>query len=435
MKNVLRDTAIIGLITMASMLLPELTLRIVFSEPGAAETRGMAYDANDDYLLSLRPNRRTPFRRSRANGGATVIWETNSLGFRGHELKAHPDIRVMVYGDSNIQAPFTALEETFPYKLERYLTAQLPDTAVEVVNSGIQGFGPDQSLIKLSTEVDVHHPDLILLHIFADNDFGDIVRNRLFDVDGQGALVPTHFNRTRDELLADHAIGQSTVNGFLSSLFIVRAAQKIATTYVTHLISRAEREYAVYKLSQPMMFSQLDDHYDIDVALYPESESSKVKIRLMEAVLRQAQKVTMARNIALLVVIGPSVIDLTENFTVGYKELQKYPGYKRDNLSGPIDAICARLDIPRVNLFTAFMGNRPEDLYFKSDDNHWNDRGQDLAAQVTAAYMAERMLEGSARRRAVGGRRMMSWTTQRSGQGLVPTERRPAVARHDPERR
>ena len=42
---------------------------------------------------------------------------------------------------------------------------------------------------------------------------------------------------------------------------------------------------------------------------------------------------------------------------------------------------------PHVNFFEPFMHNNPDTLYFKKDNNHWNDRGQDIAAQKTAAYI------------------------------------------------
>lgn len=53
------------------------------------------------------------------------------------------------------------------------------------------------------------------------------------------------------------------------------------------------------------------DHYDVDVALDSERDSSKTKIRLMEEVLKEASNVARKKNIKFLVLIQPSVIDLT----------------------------------------------------------------------------------------------------------------------------
>src|SRR5262249_15290013 len=129
------------------------------------------------------------------------------------------------------------------------------------------------------------------------------------------------------------------------------------------------------------------DHYDIDLATNPDSASSKIKIALMEAVLKEVRKITSEKNVRLLVIIEPSIVDLTENYLFTYKDLQRFPDYRQDNLSHLADSMCARNEIDRIDLFDFFTKNSPGDLYFKDGDTHWNDRGQDLAAQVTAARL------------------------------------------------
>ena len=37
-------------------------------------------------------------------------------------------------------------------------------------------------------------------------------------------------------------------------------------------------------------------------------------------------------------------------------------------------------------IFDVFLKNNPGSLYFREDDTHWNDRGQDLAARETARF-------------------------------------------------
>ena len=155
------------------------------------------------------------FERRPANGGDTVHWQTNDASFRGRELRSNPGTRVIVYGDSNIQARFSHLDQSFPQRLERHLQASSGGD-VEVINAGVVGFGPDQCLIRLSSDIDEHDPDVVVFHVFADNDFGDVVRNRLFELDANGALVRTNQRATLDQTLES------------SRLLITRAARKIA---------------------------------------------------------------------------------------------------------------------------------------------------------------------------------------------------------------
>src|SRR5439155_6628510 len=107
---------------------------------------------------------------------------------------------------------------------------------IEVINAGVDGFGPDQSLLRFEQEVDVYQPDIVVFHIFADNDFGDIIRNRLFDVDPSGALVKTMHVRTIDHCLDPYARscrpradeGANTLRDFASSLRMVQAIRAVS---------------------------------------------------------------------------------------------------------------------------------------------------------------------------------------------------------------
>jgi hypothetical protein len=37
-----------------------------------------------------------------------------------------------------------------------------------------------------------------------------------------------------------------------------------------------------------------------------------------------------------------------------------------------------------------FKNSSPEQLYFRAGDNHWNDKGQDIAARETASLIYKR---------------------------------------------
>ncbi len=140
------------------------------------------------YHYGLIPNSRKLFRHSLGNGGGRVLVTVNSRGFRGSELEDRPALRVAVYGDSSIFAAFSHLDETFPVRLDHDLERALRKP-VEVVNAGVEGYGPCQALLRLEGELETLRPNLIVFPVFADNDFGDLVRNKLFALDGGGRLV------------------------------------------------------------------------------------------------------------------------------------------------------------------------------------------------------------------------------------------------------
>jgi len=394
--KLLRDATIIIAISLALLVVSETMLRIVSPDKITKTTKLLAYEFNEDYLISLKPNIKKTYVRAKKDGGDIIQWQTNNNCFRGVNIKSNPKMRIIVYGDSNVQARFSKDENTCVLKLEKYLNEN-GVMNIEVLNAGVVGFGPDQSLIRFKKEANIYKPDLVIFHIFADNDFGDIIRNRLFELDVNGNLRETGYIRTIDEYLA--ANKHQKLTDFISSLLIVRVANKFVSLLKVN--EKAERlnilqnstvkEFLVYKESQPRKFSHFSDHYDIDIAFDPDKESSKTKIKLMEAVLRTANIIAGSKGIKLLVLIQPSVIDLTKNKSVlNYEYLQKYPGYRRANLTDAIKNICIANNIHFINLFDVFMRNNPENLFFAGD--HWNDQGQDIAAKETASYITSQMM-------------------------------------------
>ena len=155
MRNkALRDSIIIAAISLGLLVVSETILRIMFPEKIATRPETVAYEFNQDYLISLAPNIQKTFVRAEHNGGDTIHWKTNNDRFRGDPLRNNPQVRIMVYGDSNVQARFSKTENTFAYKLGEYLKHK-GIKGIEVVNAGTLGFGPDQSLIRFEKEADI----------------------------------------------------------------------------------------------------------------------------------------------------------------------------------------------------------------------------------------------------------------------------------------
>lgn len=402
LKNLRNGLIMLG-IAVAMLATAELVLRLVFPKlvaPRRPTAEEMAYHFHPDYLVALKPSIQKGYLRTAINGHDYIQWKTNRDSFRGNELRDRPGTRIIVYGDSNVQARFSHLENTFPHRLEQYLGATGRD--IEVVNAGVIGFGPDQCLLRFREEVDVYHPDVVIFVLCTDNDYGDIIRNRLFELDPAGKLAQTKHERQVDEQLKPQSL-----RGWLASLLVTRGMLRelrfmagasrtdVRPTGHSRLkayLDAAAREHLIYRKSEPRQVSHFEDRYDIDLALYPESESAVTKVRLMRGILRAAKSLADAKKIKFLVVIQPSAVDLTENTTLSHHELAAYPGYRQDNLTRTTEKICIENGIPYVNLFDVFAQNSPEGLFFRKHNDHWNDAGQELAARVTAGYLQKTLL-------------------------------------------
>lgn len=403
LKKLLKDTITIVSITLLFLVLIEISLRLIFPdkrdkrEPETyAIEKKILYKEHPFYLYSLKPNIKGTFVRSFQNGGDTITWKTNSDGFRGKELRKNPRKRIMVYGDSNIQAEFSKEENTFVSKLEENLMYYYKKD-IEVVNAGVIGYGPDQALLRMKEEAPLYNPDMIIFHVFADNDFGDVLRNNILRLDVRGKLTLQN-NFEKDFL----TIRKKSV---FQELLLYRAAKKISrflydkdnedldNLIVSSYIKRCNQEYSSY-IANISNMNLFEDHYDITTAITPNSESSRLKKKLIELILLDAINYTKSRNIRLIVLIQPSVIDVCKNYSnVNYEILrQKFPEYNQSNLSTIVENICNKNNIININLYKPFIENSPENLYFVGEDNHWNDLGQKLASEITANYIINNQL-------------------------------------------
>ncbi|MFN8441995.1 MAG: DUF5989 family protein [Caldilineaceae bacterium] len=77
--------------------------------------------------------------------------------------------RVIVLGDSFVEAAQVQLEQSFPQQLGKLL--QEHGVNAQVINAGVGGWGNDQELIWLREEGVKYHPDLVVVAIYPRNDF------------------------------------------------------------------------------------------------------------------------------------------------------------------------------------------------------------------------------------------------------------------------
>ena len=356
---------------------------------------GLIYRLHPRCHHALAPGTRKLFRHAPANGGGRVRVTVNSQGFRGEELRSGPGLRVVVYGDSFIEAEFAPLPETFATRLEARLQALL-DTPVEVVNAGVNGYGPDQSLRRFEDEASWLRPRLAIFAVYAGNDFGDVLRNRLYRLDEAGRLAdgggvvsaslrpefeeveertPSHLARGVERLLR----GPRRAAEVREELLPLRLAK-----YLPRSIELCRREYEeIVVRGQDSVTELLRDHYDADVSLNPGSPAARYKRALLEAVLGRIDGVTASAGVPALILVIPSPIDVCDGYDVKV-DPALFPEYAAKHLSEEAAAAAQRQGLPVVDLFETFFAAGADGLYYHHGNDHWNAAGQDLAASLVA---------------------------------------------------
>lgn len=364
-----------------------------------APANPVIYQVDDACLMRLLPGRTKVFRHLRVNGGGRVTIHVNALGLRGDEvpLAKGSRPRVIVYGDSFVEAEFSSLEDTFPKRLETRLAAA--GVPVEVLNAGVVGYGPDQVGMRLEVESPRLQPDLVIVVIASGNDFGDLLRNKLFRLGPDGRLIRNRalLHWSLRSHLASLSSGTALQEGVIARQWR-RLRWELLRRYlertggfeprpgedvVAWSLRACRREYEVDVLEKnDVVVNLLLDHYDADVALESESESARYKVALMEQVLARLRDTAAAHRLPLLLVLVPDAIDVSPSHHFAIRP-ESLAGHVPSRLTDVLAGIARRLGVPCVNLFGPFRRGRPERLYFHDPETHWNAAGQDLAARVT----------------------------------------------------
>jgi len=361
-------------------------------------------------LYTLVPDARREYQRAAINGADRVLYRINNAGFRGEELApGHPATRILVYGDSFIQAEYSELRHTFAERLERRVSGPL-GKEVEVVNAGVAGYGPDQILRKMEVELEGLRPDLVLVALFAGNDFGDLVRNKLYRLDGDGNLRENSFTispwltrkweRSRHESILRKIAREAVrpLRGGEPETLDERASARLSRMESFLEQSRAEyREYVVD--GDDVVRELLVDPYNADVSLTPDADSARYKIELMDRLVAAMKQLSDELRIPLALILVPHPIDVDGHESAAV-DRAKFPDYEPSRLTDILARIADRRGIPCLNLFTPFREHGGRTLYFRGADDHWNDLGQDVAAALVAEFVTSNGLLGASAHRS-----------------------------------
>ena len=369
------------------------------------------YQYDSELLFSLRPGATRAIRLIPENGGHIVMHEINDDGFRGPQLNANPSTpRIFVYGDSFIHAEYAHEADTFARQLEQQLSAK--GIQVDAVNAGVSSYGPDQVAVRLETELKKYQPTAVVLAVFGGNDYGDLVRNKLFSIRDDGSLQ-------KNSAKLDPSIRQQfDLNGRESVLVKMLRRVKGAlmardgdsadelgfggdtspTDRVEVWLKRAQEEYEDYVVAgNDVVTNTHQDLYNADLSVQPNTASAKHKADLMRLVLGRIADLCEQANVPLVLLSIPHPMDVAKSYAFSKVDTARFPDYDPRNLMKPLDAFAADRRVPHVNLFDVYRAQgSPRQFYLKGGDDHWNPKGQTVAAEAVAAQLVEHVLRPAA---------------------------------------
>jgi hypothetical protein len=187
----------IGLI-LTAFLLPVLALEMMFRVagpfvPGNYDT-GIRLVRHPVYGHYHPPDHQLWIQRDEF----TTHIQTNAAGQRGRSVplsKPPGTYRILVLGDSFVEAEQVDDQERFVTRLEAILNEAGGPTRYEVIDGGCGGWGTAQELLYLRGQGLAYQPDLVLLAFFVGNDVGDNSIELALDGKRELAIKPYYVPR------------------------------------------------------------------------------------------------------------------------------------------------------------------------------------------------------------------------------------------------
>ena len=256
----------------------------------------------------------------------------------------------------------------------------------------------------MEAELPTLKPNLVIVAIYAGNDFGDLLRHKLYRLSSDGSLqdnpseyiddaVAFTMQRARSEPILRKIMREARRRLFRQSFATGRDVRRATVEFELQL---GIEQYRQYVIEGDNAVHELQSAYNADVSLLPTSESARYKIVMMEQIMRRMSETAAKNNAALMFLLIPAPIDVTVEHESGEVDPVKYPEYKRSTLTDILEQICQRNGFRVVNLFGPFWERRADDFYLKGLDEHWNSRGQVYAAELVSEFVsAQNLLDGS----------------------------------------
>jgi hypothetical protein len=355
------------------------------------------YQADERLLFKFVPGRRSVMTHAAVNGGETVSHRINSQGFRGDELRpAGERTRIVVYGYSFIHAFYTADEDTFVTQLGKSLAARI-GKPVEAINAGVSSYGPDQIALRMPDELGRLRPDLVVVAIYAGNDYGDLLRNKIFRLREDGALVENRATldssiRVWLDLNQRESILVRTVRAMRGRGSA--AAQGPGNSVdIDFLLAEAEREYRSSLQGGVIVTNTHVDYYSADVSLTPRSASAQYKVKLMRANTARIKEIAGKNGTPLVFLFIPHPADVAGSHDLWPPfDRKRFPDYDGRNQMAPLEHAAKSLGVPFLSLYDLYREHGAHNLYLRGGDDHWNAAGQRLAAQAMVDLVSTQAL-------------------------------------------
>lgn len=337
----------------------------------------------------------------------TVTVSYNSQGWHDveHEInKPEGVFRILILGDSFMEAYSVEMEEGFHRQLERL--ARATGENVEVINLAVGGYGTLQEYLVYHHIGRLYDPDLVLLGFFDRNDMNDnsqelslmlkpegittIARPFLDANDPVGwTVIPGDFEAAQRLYTENRALLESQRNRTSQRLVTLRTILEEIRT-----LQRARSEQSEDSTT-PSIAKERNELALVGVNYCVETPEYTKTWNVTERIFAKLKEEVNADGGQLIVVQVPAREEVSIDYQtevsnqLAFPEklcIEDAPGHKR------LEGILKKLEIDYISLLPDFRRVARQDglELYRDSDLHWNPAGHALSAELVATELIER---------------------------------------------
>jgi hypothetical protein len=319
--------------------------------------------------------------------------EINAAGFRDYgyaEKKPGGVFRIAVVGDSFVTGNQVPLEKILPKVLEKKLRREA-GTGVEVLNFGVDGYGPREQRLLYDLRIKAYGPDLVIQCVFPFNDVNDVMQGRVYRTEYRGAVLKYRSDAERDRQKAERD-RELAGKGPAASRLSIGGALRDKLWLIRLIEGRRLRSSP----GPPADVRQLNEWRIPQIDRAPEyvSHAFARSLGVTKSLILDFSEEVLASGGRFVLVIIPADLEvaLSEWETRPYvisPELFKKAMHRGCAL---FEAFAAEQGLPALNLLPAFRAARGEKKLYWTYDAHWTEAGHELAAACLSDFLLDNHL-------------------------------------------
>lgn len=261
-----------------------------------------------DEVLSFRnkPNLSYTFKTNEYE----VVYNTNEDGIREQEgfrfNKKGGEMRILTAGDSMTYGLALNKQDTFQERLEKKLSA-ISNKKIEVINTGVSGYGTKQTLDFLKMNLKDYEPDMVIFS-FYNNDVMDDINYKNLTIEG-GCLISKNTGPLKKFLY------------FHSRIFLLYQSSK---DYL--IIGVKPVRNTLYKIRKVLVSIGLSEHAKLKYPILERQETPEIYLSWQETLnnIKGMDDLCKENSCTFILVYIPSRIQVNPLFREDY--------LKRNNL-------------------------------------------------------------------------------------------------------